>query len=197
MRWFVAAILAVLLAWGWFLASPYVAAIDLARAIEQRDSARLVARLNLQALRNAMARQIATSAAVPPSVAIGPADRQLAAAALTAAASPILDSMLTPEGIGDLIRLPLVQSSVIAAPMTSAELGRPTLGGGGVPALLGLFRASHWRGFRNVYFGLPPDEPLEQRVRLQFRLSRFKWRLVSLEVTPASRDRLAEAVLGR
>ena len=68
-----------------------------------------------------------------------------------------------------------------------AGSGRGMPGLGRVTAFL---QASRWRGFRNVYFTLPPGAAADRRVRLQFRLSRLAWRLVGVEPTPETRARL-------
>jgi hypothetical protein len=63
--------------------------------------------------------------------------------------------------------------------------------------LADLVAASRWRGFRNVYFELPPEEPSERRFRLQFRLSRLKWRLIGVDLPEGVRQRLAGELLRR
>ena len=194
MRWFLAIVVAVFTGWVWFMASPYWAALDLIRAVEVRDGARLAGRINTQALRNSLARQIASESALPSSQAIGPADRQLAAAALSAAASPLLDRFLTPDGMEALLRAALAEPGRPAESRPQDGRSAPT---STVSAATRLLAASRWRGFRNVYFTLPPDRGEADRVRLQLRLSRLKWRLVSVDLSPRARDRLADAVLGR
>ncbi|WP_375461270.1 DUF2939 domain-containing protein [uncultured Enterovirga sp.] len=189
MRWFVAITLVLLLGWILYLASPYWAIYRLAAAVERGDVAAVSARVNLKALRVSLAKQIAADlAAADRSGGISGSDAQLAAATVLALADPFLDEVLTADGILRLLRT-----------SSSGEVGSgsPFSQGRGVSLedLDDFLGASTWRGFRNVYINLPPDEPREERFRLQLRLGQLRWRLVSLELPSALRKRIAETLI--
>lgn len=189
MRWFVGAAMALLLVWAWYMASPYVALWDLGRAIEQRNVARLSDRVNVHAVRVSLARQVAAEEVGGHGGTLSPADRQAAAAALAALADPVMQRLLTPSGILDLLR-----ASADPEPHGEPHRRRVKLSS---RSLTDLIAVSHWRGFRNVYFALPPEESPERRFRLQFRLARMKWRLISVDLPEAVRQRLTVELLRR
>ncbi|HEV7873458.1 MAG TPA: DUF2939 domain-containing protein [Enterovirga sp.] len=189
MRWFVSAAVALLLVWAWYMASPYVALWDLGRAIEQRNVARLSDRVNVHAVRVSLARQVAAEEVGGARGTLSPADRQAAAAALAALADPVMQRLLTPGGILDLLR-------ASADPDTEGQPHRRRVKLSS-RSLTDLIAVSRWRGFRNVYFALPPEESPERRFRLQFRLARMKWRLISVDLPEAVRQRLAGELLRR
>jgi hypothetical protein len=189
MRWLVGAAVALLLVWAWYMASPYIALWNLATALEQRDTARLSDHVNVRALRVSLSRQLAAEeVATARAGPISAPDRQAAAAALAAVADPVMERLLTPGGILDLLR-------ASAGSEASDQPGRRVKLS--ARSFTELIAASRWRGFRNVYFALPPEEPPERRFRLQFRLSRFKWRLTTIDLPEAVRQRLAGELMRR
>jgi hypothetical protein len=189
MRWLVGAAIALLLVWAWYMASPYLALWNLATALEQRDTARLSDHVNVRALRVSLSRQLAAEeVATARAGPISAPDRQAAAAALAALADPVMERLLTPGGILDLLR-------ASAGSEASDQPGRRVKLS--ARSFTELIAASRWRGFRNVYFALPPEEPPERRFRLQFRLSRFKWRLTTIDLPEAVRQRLAGELMRR
>lgn len=183
MRWFVGSALALLLAWSLYLASPYWALWSFLGAVEARDPARIAERVNGRAVRLSLIKQIAVDGLGSRALsgALGSPDAQLTAGAIAAAADPLLEEAVRPERIVAL--LPEIRESGRGAPGGL----RPDRA---LPAVAALLGASRWRGFRNVYFSLPPAAAADRRVRLQFRLSRLSWRLVGIEPTAETRERL-------
>lgn len=180
MRPFVGAVLALLVLWCVYLGSPYWALWSLLSAVEARDPARIAERVNARAVRLSLGKQIAQDGLASKTLAgtIGTSPSQLTAGAIAAAADPIIEQLVTPEGI--LALAPEIRE-------TSRGLGGWRIDLGRVAAFL---QASRWRGFRNVYFTLPPGAAPDRRVRLQLRLSRLSWRLVGIEPTPEARARI-------
>lgn len=191
MRWFIAALAALLLCWGVYIVSPYWALRNLAVAIERGDEGEIARRVNVRALRHTLARQIVSDLSSSDRAgALSTPDVQLAAGALVAAAEPLLENLLTARGISNLLRPPLRD----AAP--SGEPGRaPSDWARARRRLVALLQATQWRGFRSVYFNLPPDEPRDRRFRVQLRLSRMTWRLVGLELPAETRQQIAARIL--
>ena len=186
-----ASMLALFVAWGAFLASPYWALRDLAVAVVERDTARLADGVNFRALRNSMAKQLVTEiAAGDRSGMLGPSGGSVAAAALAAALDPLLEQMLTPDGVVGLLGAPSGgREPPLGAPLSARKSG--------LDQVAEFLHASSWRGFRNVYFTLPPGASRAARFRLQMRLGRLTWRLVGIELPPDSRRQVAQAVLAR
>lgn len=191
MRWFVGIALALVALWAAYLASPYWALYGLAAAISRGNVQEVESRVNLRALKVSLARQLTDDfAALDRSGTIGSADTRLAAATALVFADPVLEAVMTPDGLVRLLRPD--------RPATSRdEAGSPFAGGLSSYRLLDLLAASNWRGFRNVYFNLPADRQPAERFRLQLRVSRLSWRLVSIELPPAAQRRLAAELLRR
>ena len=180
MRPFVGAALALVVLWCVYLGSPYWALWSVLSAVEARDPARIAERVNVRAVRLSLAKQVAQDGMASKTLAgaLGASPSQLTAGAIAAAADPIIEQFVTPEGLVALA--PEIRES-------SRGLDGWRIGPGRIAAFL---QASRWRGFRNVYFTLPPGASPDRRVRLQMRLSRLSWRLVGIEPTPETRARI-------
>lgn len=189
MRVFVAGLLALVAAWLLYLASPYYALYRLGQAVEAGNVAEVTSRVNVRALRFSLAKQVASEIVSSESNhGIATPDAERAAGAALALADPLLDEFVTPSGVARLLRA-----------------GAPGSAGGSAFARDGVdlddlddfLGASSWRGFRNVYFLLPPGEPPGSRFRLQLRLGQMTWRVVSLELPDDVRRRIATDLLKR
>lgn len=190
MRW-VAVALAFVALWVAYLASPYWALYQLATAISQGNVREVEARVNLRALKVALARQLTDDlAALDKTGTIGSADIHFATATALVYADPFLDALMTPDGLVRLLRPDRV------APGPN-EAGSPFVRGLSLDEVGDLLAASTWRGFRNIYFGLPTERPVAERFRLQLRISRLSWRLISVELPPTAQRRLAAELLRR
>jgi len=89
------------LAWLIFLASPFVALYDLAKAVDARDLARISERVNFTALRVSLSRQIL--GALVDQRDLGDLDRQLAIGAGAAILNPVVEELVTPQALVDLL----------------------------------------------------------------------------------------------
>lgn len=190
MRWFAAIVLALLVVWLGYAVSPYWALYRLAQAVEHGDVDGIAARVNSRALRFSLAKQIGQDLAAAERGGIAGPDAQLAAGTAAMLAEPFLDEVISPRGILQLLRT-----------TPSGETGTGSLFSGGAAVSLDdlddFMAASTWRGFRNLYVTLPPEEPRETRFRLQLRLGQLRWRLVSLELPARLRQRIVETAMRR
>ncbi len=184
MRWLIGALAVIALAWLTYIVSPYWTAASFAADIRRGDVLAAAGRVNFHAIRLSLAKQFLSEglAAGEMQDALSSADVQIAAGTIAVAADPLLAPLLSARGIVDLLR---------ETPAGEGSTGRSSLSG----RLIDYLTASRWRGFRNVYFTLPPDGPAEEQMRLQFRLSRLSWRLVSIDLPAATRKRIAERLL--
>lgn len=190
MRWFVRGAVVLALLWGLYLASPYWTLWRLASAAQARDAARVVAFVNLRAVRVALAKAVLAEGVAQGKAAGGAADAQGAAAAIAAAAEPLLERIVTPEGVAALLG-----DLWSGRDVTAAEAARPRRRWQDLVS--DTLRTSRWRGFRNVYVLVPPQPGASPQYRLQLRLSRLRWRLVAVELPPGQRLRLLEEVIRR
>lgn len=198
MRWFIAGAGALVVSWAVFLASPFLAARDLATALEDRDLGRIEARVNFRALRTSLARGLVTDALAQKAALdiAGGSDAQVAASVAAIAAEPLLGEVVTPSGLANLVRAVRAEAGP-ARPADDGPADGPDLGIRRLDAVPALLRSARWRGFRTLYLTLPPQATPNRQVRLQLRLSRLSWRLVALELLPETRTRLLEELVGR
>lgn len=189
MRVFVASLLVLVSAWILYLASPYHALYRLGRAVEEGNLAEVTSRVNVRALRFSLAKQVAGEivAAEAGHAGIAGPDAERAASAALALADPLLDEFVTPTGVARLLRTGTGTGGTSAFARDGVDLDD----------LDDFLTSSSWRGFRNVYFLLPPGEPPGARFRLQLRLGRMTWRVVSLELPDPVRRRIATELLKR
>ena len=190
MRWLFGSATALFLVWAAYVASPYIAAIRLVAAIATGDGAALTERVNLRAVRAAVAKQIVDQGlAEKGQGTVSSSDIELIKGTITAAAEPFLTQTMTPPGVAGLIGL-----GSFAAPFKGGPLAALTTA---PRQVLAIVQASRWRGFRNVYLTLPPEKPAGEQTRLQMRLSRLTWRLVGIDLPPGEKARLVAAVLAK
>ena len=189
MRWTLRISFLLFLAWLIFLASPFVALYDLSKAVEAKDLARIGERVNFNALRVSLSRQIL--GAFVDGRDLGDLDRQLALGAGAAILNPVVEQLVTPEALVDLL-----------------EDGWPqqvTGGGNGGASPLRINAASFglgWRtfiaseslGFRSITIPLPAAEPKEKQFRVTLRLRGTTWRLTGIELPQSLRDALIKRV---
>lgn len=187
MRWTLRIIGILALAWLVFLASPFVALHNFAREIEARDVAAVRHRVSLRALRISLLKQVLIGYAREKGRNVDEGQRQLAVEAGLAVAGPVVEPLLTPEAIIDLLNDGWPQSVPAAGEPAAPAPGAP------LAAQLRLrsfatawqvFRGSEMRGFRNVIVALPPGQAADRQFRLRLRLVRATWKLVSIELPP-------------
>jgi hypothetical protein len=194
MRWLVRSLVAVALLWAVYLASPYVALYNLAKAVEARDLALISERVDFPALRLSLARQIASAYAklVAPQKDAGAPTASIGVGAGAAFLDPLLEPYVSPQAIAELMRGGwgglLRPEAAPGAKASGAELfdaGRFL----STANLRRLWDSTEWRGFRTFLVRLPQGG-VEEPPQLQFRLADLTWRLSGIELPQELRDRL-------
>jgi hypothetical protein len=179
MRWTFRISFLLLLGWAIFMVSPYVALYDLSKAVQARDVARITERVNFNALRVSLARQILGEYLKTQD--ISERDRQLAAQAGAAALNPVLEELLTPQAVIDLLedgQLQQIQQEGTGGPAIRFDPGS-------LQQAWRIFILSESQGFRAITILLTPDEPRDRQFRVTLRLSGTTWRLTGIDL-PAS-----------
>jgi hypothetical protein len=194
MRWFVGVVLALFITWAGYMASPYFALWNLATAIDTGNLQSLSDHVNAYSVRVSLVRQIAAAEIKTngrPAQTMSAAEQQASAGAVLLLADPLIQQVLKPATLFDLLRGALVgrSSGDTLPPDKAARLRVSQLGR--------ILSASRWRGFRNVYFTLPANGPPDQRFRLQMRFSRLTWRVIALDLPPDLARSLAQDLAGR
>lgn len=191
MRWLFAGATALFLLWAAYVASPYITLIRFATALASVDVPEIAERINLRAIRIALAKQlVGEGLAGKAATALGSSESELAKATVALAADPFLEALVTTEGVAGLLGDADVESLGAAGQPGVIERLR-----GVARTIASLATTSRWRGFRNVYFTVPPERSPESQVRLQFRLSRLSWRLVGIDLSAAQRTRLVDEIV--
>lgn len=189
MRWTLRISFLLFLAWAIFLVSPFVALYDLAKAVEANDMARISERVNFRALRISLSRQIVSAYLKTPEgqQELGELDRRFITEAGTAAINPLVEEMLTPQALADLLEdgwpQQVTGNDAGAASPVSLDLGS-------FGKAWRVFISSESQGFRSITIPLPEGEPKERQFRLTLRLSGTTWRLTGVELPHALRDEL-------
>ena len=211
-RWWLGG-LAILLAWIAYGASPYLALYRISQAVQAHDAAALEQRVNFRTLRLSLTKQ-ALAAAVDAIAArrdLSPRERTILTEASGALAGPLVESLVTPETLIDLlddgwpVRAGLARESAPreGAPGDTTATSRDASKKDGLglhastaSQLFALFRSAEPRGFRGMVVSYPPDRPIESRFRLRLRLRGWTWRLVDLELPGALRERISQRLTG-
>jgi DUF2939 family protein len=187
MRWTLRISFLLFLAWAIFMVSPFVALYDLSKAVEARDVARITERVNFNALRVSLARQILGEYLKTQDLdGLG---RQAATQAGTAALNPVLEELITPQAVIDLLEDGQLQQA--------AE----TPSGNGIFSPIGFdaqslgkawrtFILSESQGFRAITIPLPVDEPKERQFKITLRLRGTTWRLTGIELPEPLKEEL-------
>lgn len=185
MRWTLRISFLLLLAWAIFMVSPFVALYDLSKAIEAKDIERITERVNFNALRTSLSRQILKDYLKDED--LEGAERDLAVEAGTAALNPVVEQLVSPQALADLFEH--------GWPKSVAR----TEAGGSLPLRFDFtswrqawrtFAFSESQGFRIVTIPIPIDEAKDKQFRITMRLRNTTWRLSGLELPAGLREEL-------
>lgn len=161
------------------MVSPFVALHDLSKAIEARDIARITERVNFNALRVSLARQILGEYLKTQD--LDGLDKQAATQAGTATLNPVLEELITPQSVIDLFEDGQLQQSSESGASSRIV---PTLGfdAQSLGQAWRTFITSETQGFRAITIPLPAGEPRDKQFRLTLRLRGTTWRLTGIEL---------------
>ena len=182
MRWTLRISFLLLLAWAIFMVSPFVALYDLSKAVEARDVARITERVNFNALRVSLARQILGEYLKTQD--LDGLDQQAASQAGAATLNPVLEELITPQAVIDL----LDDGQIAGAGGVPASPIRLDLGS--VENAWRTFIASESQGFRAITIPLPADAQKDSQFRVTMRLRGTTWRLTGIDLPAPLREEL-------
>ena len=198
MRWWS---LPIVLAFGWFVftLTPLWALYDLARAVRTGDTAYVERHVNFRTLRFSLVRQINALARTAGETGSAAEPRERIADAALALAVPLVETLVTPSTVIDLLDDGWPQSLDLghgdSTPSVSASGGEtrglriPNLG-----RLLPFYLASEMRGFRTVVMPVSPGDGHARQFRIRLRLRGWTWRLVDIELPDDLRERIAQSL---
>jgi hypothetical protein len=187
MRWTLRISFLLFLAWAIFMVSPFVALYDMSKAIEARDMDRITERVNFNALRVSLARQILGEYLKTQDLdGLG---QQAATQAGTAVLNPVLEELITPQAVIDLLDDGQLQratgtqgrnGSFFPLGFDAASLGKAWR----------TFIMSETQGFRAITIPLPADEPRDKQFKITLRLRGTTWRLTGIDLPEPLKDEL-------
>ncbi len=187
MRWTFRISFLLLLAWAIFVVSPFVALYDLSKAVQAKDVARITERVNFNALRVSLARQILGEYLKTQD--LGTIEREVAAQAGATALNPVLAALVTPQAVIDLLEDGQLQQ---AAGGTSPSAIGVDFDLASFSGLWRIFIASEAQGFRAITIPLTPEETKDRQLRVTMRLRGTTWRLTGIELPAPLREELTK-----
>ncbi|MBX9930071.1 MAG: DUF2939 domain-containing protein [Methylobacterium sp.] len=195
MRWWS---LPIVLALGWFVftLTPFWALYGLSQAVQAGDTAYVERHVNFRTLRLSLIRQ-ATAAARASTETTGTAEpRERIVDTAAALAIPLVETLVTPGTVVDLLDDGWPQSLDLGRNGAEAPPTQPRQGLRieGIGRLLAFYLASEMRGFRTVVIPVPPNQGPERRFRVRLRLRGWTWRLVDIELPEDLRQRIAQSI---
>ncbi|HZH53249.1 MAG TPA: DUF2939 domain-containing protein [Microvirga sp.] len=194
MIWTFRITLLLFVAWIVFLVSPFVALYDLTKAVEAKDAARIAERVNFRAVRISLTQQIVGTYLTTKAgqQAFGDLDRRAATSAGAAIVNPLVEQLVTPEALIDLLEDGWPQQAA-GNGGRAARAAVPTPTGidfGSFGEAVKVFLTSEGQGFRSVTIPLPPDTERDKQFRFTMRLSGMTWRLTGIDLPKALRQEL-------
>lgn len=185
MRWTIRISFLLFLAWAIFMVSPFVALYDLSKAVEAKDIDRITERVNFNALRNSLSRQILGEYMKDQD--LEGAERDLATEAGAAILNPVVEQLVTPQALIDLLEDGWPEK---AAGNTNGTALPLRFDMGSLKQAWRTFIFSESQGFRSVTIPIPVGEAKEKQFKITMRLKGTTWRLSGIELPAPLREEL-------
>jgi Protein of unknown function (DUF2939) len=201
MSWTLRTLALLAAVWIAFVAWPFFALYELATAIQNRDGVTVARRINVPAVRHSLTEQIAATylRITGREARLGVLTRGVAVAAATSIADPIVAKLLSTDALLELLHSGWPRQVLSEQPTAVSEgLGHGSI----VRGLTSVSFGNLWRvfvqseqGFRRFDIGVPIDAPPTRRLKLQFRLTHWVWKLAGIELPEELRVRLARELM--
>lgn len=182
----IAVVLVLVLAWLVSAIWPVYALYDLAKAAQASDVAGISERVDFPSLRRSLTSQVVTAYIRVTGSKINP--NSFAASLASSVADPIVERLITPERLAELLHSGWPGAVV------------PDAAPGGLYGLQPDALGNAWSIFMNSHFGIgtfdtsfPPDRPLAEQFRIHLSLSGSGWKLSSLGLP----DQITDALVKR
>jgi len=176
---------------GYFLASPLIGLAHLQSAIAARNAAALAERVDFPRLRRSLGEQIVVSylKITGKGAQLGPLGTSLAAGFSGSLAEPLLNELLNPETVLDLL-------SGRGTPSLHVSAGVPALPANAFGSLLKLFANCEY-GIGNFYISVPSDAAEADQFRLRLQVLQWNWTLTDVGLPERLRVELAQELARR
>jgi hypothetical protein len=200
MRWTFRVVVIIAALWIGYVAWPFVALHEFAAAVQQRDGLAVARRINVPALRHSLTEQIAATylRLTGREARLGPLGREVAVAAATSVADPIVARLVAADALLELLHtgwpgavLAQPSAGAAAASQKSIVQGLTTVSFGN---LWRIFVQSE-QGLRRFEIGVPIEDPPARQLKLQFRLTHWVWTLSGIQLPEELRMRLVREII--
>lgn len=190
MRWTIRILIALAALWAAYFVWPYFGLRSLVQAVQARDAAAINERVNFPALRQSLTTQIfRTYLRLTGREARLGAFREIAIAATSSVADPIVARLISADALLDLLAngwpTDVIPDKIPgAAGLRSGSLGN-----------VWQVIANSDHGIRTFALSVPANVDPALQLKLQFRLTAGTWKLVGVELPEELRVRLTRELI--
>jgi len=183
----------VLVAVGYFLASPFVGLAHLRSAIDARNASALSERIDFQRLRNSLGQQIVSTylKITGKSAQLGQLGTSIAIGVGASMAEPLLADLVNPE-----MMLDLLSGSGISAASLQIPAGLGPFSKDAVGSAWQIFINTEY-GIGNFYISLPTRAAATEQFRLRFQVLQWNWKITAIDLPERLRVELAKELQRR
>ena len=174
--------------WIGYTAWPLYDLLVLVRAIETREVHTVTRHVYFGAVRVSLTNQIVAAYVRRTGIKISPLAQSMAAGAL-GIADPIVNKLISPEALSELLAVGWPVTVVPDPPPGTVGITRSTIG-----TIWQIFGNSEY-GFGRFEVAGPAALPPQQRFRLTFRLLQWRWRLVGVTLPENIQNLLADELI--
>jgi hypothetical protein len=166
---------------------PFIALFELVEAVRVRNLPAVAERVDATSLSRSLAQQVMQGYARVSGAPASPLTQQLVFSFGYGLADPLVQKMVTPDAVSDLIQ--------VGWPVAVLG-GKPD----GLPGIdyagnaFQLYLASEY-GFDEFRLWLPVDKPLQEQYRLTLRREGLRWKLIGVVLPEAVRDKLGQEIV--
>jgi Protein of unknown function (DUF2939) len=188
MRKLVIALVVIALVWIGYTAWPLYELAVLVRAIEAREFSTVVRHVSFDRVRVSLAEQLITAYIRRSGIKPNPFAQQAAAAGLSVL-SPMINKLVSPEALSELLAVGWPVDIAGKPPPGTLGINRETLG-----TAWQIFGASHY-GIGRFEVSAPMELPPANRFRLTFQLLAWRWQLAGILLPENIQDLLADELI--
>ena len=183
----------VLVAVGYFLASPFVGLAHLRSAIDARNASALSERIDFQRLRNSLGQQIVSTylKITGKSAQLGQLGTSIAIGVGASMAEPLLADLVNPEMMLDLLSGSGVSTASLQIPAGLGPFSKDAVG-----SAWEIFINTEY-GIGNFYIRLPTSTAATEQFRLRFQVLQWNWKITAIDLPERLRVELAKELQRR
>ena len=188
MRKTIVALVVIALVWIGYTAWPLYELAVLVRAVEARDFSTVVRHVNFERVRVSLTEELVTAYIRRSGIKPNPLAQQAAAAGVSVL-SPVVNKLVSPEALSELLAVGWPVAVAGNPPPGTVGITRETLG-----TAWQIFGASQY-GIGRFEVSAPMQLPPANRFRLTFQLLAWRWQLAGIILPENIQDLLADELM--